>query len=259
MADKGGYIGRNPGDSSVTISRQTNEPTGVQTTFTFLSSYTPGLLDVYVNGSRLIDITDYSATDGSTVSLTTAAESGDVLEFVAYKAFNVSNLDSAPGNFTVENNLTVNGFISAGGSVTAPTFYGDGSGLTNVGMDTSVINSDTIDSGTLNITGLTTTTNQVQIRSTDSTPGRIDLYCEVSNAHYARIQSPPHSEFSGNVTAILPKISGDLIAGDTSSAIDQSVNTTGIITAASFSGSGENLTNLNIPAGFDELDAALFN
>ena len=63
MADRGGYIGRNPGDSSVTIARQTNEPTGVQTTFNFLSQYTPGLLDVYVNGSRLIDISDYSATE----------------------------------------------------------------------------------------------------------------------------------------------------------------------------------------------------
>lgn len=259
MADKGGYIGRNPGDSSVTIARQTNEPTGVQTTFSFLSQYTPGLLDVYINGSRLIDITDYSATDGSTISLTSAATSGDVLEFVAYKAFNIGSVESATSNFTVGNNLTVNGFISAGGSITAPTFHGDGSGLTNVGMDTSVINSDTIDSGTLNVTGLTTTTNQIQIRSTDSSPGRIDLYCEVSNAHYARIQAPPHAEYSGNVTAILPTISGDLIAGDTSTAINQSVNTTGIITASSFVGSGANLTNLNIPAGFNELDAALFN
>lgn len=36
-------------------------------------------------------------------------------------------------------------------------------------------------------------------------------------------------------------------------------NFTGIVTASSFSGSGANLTNLNIPAGFNELDAALFS
>ena len=30
MADKTGYIGRNPADSSVIIARQTFEPTGVQ-------------------------------------------------------------------------------------------------------------------------------------------------------------------------------------------------------------------------------------
>ena len=33
----------------------------------------------------------------------------------------------------------------------------------------------------------------------------------------------------------------------------------GIITATSFSGDGSALTNLNIPPGFSELDAALFN
>jgi len=37
------------------------------------------------------------------------------------------------------------------------------------------------------------------------------------------------------------------------------VEVTGIVTATSFSGSGENLTDLNIPSGFNELDAALFN
>ena len=47
MADKGGYIGRNPGDSAVTISRQTNEPTGVQTSFNFLSQYTSRRPGVY--------------------------------------------------------------------------------------------------------------------------------------------------------------------------------------------------------------------
>ena len=34
---------------------------------------------------------------------------------------------------------------------------------------------------------------------------------------------------------------------------------TGIITAAGFAGDGGDLTGLNIPAGFTELDAALFN
>ena len=38
-----------------------------------------------------------------------------------------------------------------------------------------------------------------------------------------------------------------------------SLNASGIVTATSFVGSGANLTNLNIPAGFNELDAALFS
>jgi len=37
-----------------------------------------------------------------------------------------------------------------------------------------------------------------------------------------------------------------------------SANVTGNVTATSFIGSGANLTNLNIPAGFDWRDASLF-
>ena len=37
------------------------------------------------------------------------------------------------------------------------------------------------------------------------------------------------------------------------------INVTGVVTATSFTGSGSGLTGLNIPAGFSELDAALFN
>lgn len=40
---------------------------------------------------------------------------------------------------------------------------------------------------------------------------------------------------------------------------DRNIQNVGIVTATSFSGSGENLTNLNIPAGFNELDSSLFN
>ena len=37
------------------------------------------------------------------------------------------------------------------------------------------------------------------------------------------------------------------------------IRVTGIVTAAGFAGDGGDLTGLNIPAGFTELDAALFN
>jgi uncharacterized protein YodC (DUF2158 family) len=36
------------------------------------------------------------------------------------------------------------------------------------------------------------------------------------------------------------------------------VNASGVVTASSFVGSGANLTNLNIPSSFVELDATLF-
>jgi hypothetical protein len=91
MADRNGYIGRAPGDSSVVVSRQIFSPTGVTTDFTFASGYTVGYLDLYLNGARLIEGPDYAATDGATISLISAAQNGDVLEGVAYKAFNLTD------------------------------------------------------------------------------------------------------------------------------------------------------------------------
>ena len=91
-------------------------------------------------------------------------------------------------------------------------------------------------SGTPNITvgSITNTTitgssnasfyNQIKLRSDDSTPARIDLYCEANNAHYLRLQAPPHSQFSGNPTVVLPNSAGTLLLSD---------------------GSGADLTNLN--------------
>ena len=131
MSARDGYIGRAPGDSSVIIAKQTFEPTGVQTNFTFTSGYTVGYLDVYINGARQINASDYTASDGSTVGLTTYATSGDVLELVAYKAFNLASVSSAAGDFSVGGDLTVSGTSNVG-VVTGGTYYGDGSNLSNV-------------------------------------------------------------------------------------------------------------------------------
>ena len=109
MAKNAGYLGRVPGDTSVIIAKQVHQPTGVQTDFTFASGYTVGYIDCYINGSRLIEPDDYTAADGSTVGLTTAATNGDVLELVAYKAFSVGNVTDAGANFSVGQNLTVTG------------------------------------------------------------------------------------------------------------------------------------------------------
>ena len=70
MPDRNGYIGRAPGDSSVVVARQTFEPSGVQTNFTFASGYRPGYIDAYLNGIRLVNAQDYTATDSSVVGLT---------------------------------------------------------------------------------------------------------------------------------------------------------------------------------------------
>ena len=50
MADKGGYIGRSPGDSNTIITRETFEPTGVQTNFTITAGYKVG----YIIGTLIL-------------------------------------------------------------------------------------------------------------------------------------------------------------------------------------------------------------
>ena len=117
---------------------------------------------------------------------------------------------------------------------------------------------ETVGTG-ISISGNTETRDLVSVKSTDGTPGRVDLYCEVSNAHYARLVAPAHSEFSGNVTATLPTKSGDIIVGNTGHIqITDSINTTGIITASSYRGDGSQLTGISA-GGFDFRDGSLFN
>ena len=126
----GGYLGRVPGNANIVIAKQVHQPTGLQTDFTFASGYTPGYMDVYINGSRLIHPDDYSAEDGSTVGLTTAAIAGDTLELVAYKAFNLGFINSSVADFNVGANLTVAGNATFNGTVTGATV-----GITSAGYN----------------------------------------------------------------------------------------------------------------------------
>ena len=67
------------------------------------------------------------------------------------------------------------------------------------------------------------------------TQSYVDFYCESSNAHYARLQAPAHSAFSGNITLTLPATT-DTVAGIaatqafTNKTITNSNNTVGIAT-----------------------------
>ena len=81
---KYGYIGNNPDNTPVIIARQSYTATADQTTFTFSAGYTPGYIDVYLNGVKLIDVSDYTASSGNTVVLISAAGADDVIEIVAY-------------------------------------------------------------------------------------------------------------------------------------------------------------------------------
>ena len=151
-----GYIGRNPGDSQVHIARQQFTPTGVTTDFTFTSGYTAGYVDVYINGAKILVGRDYTATNGSVVGLTSAAQNGDIVEIVAYKAFNVSNVSESNGNFTVGGILTVDDNTALSGQLEVTgvsTFAGAVENVVSAGIVTALGFSGNITGAAATFTG----------------------------------------------------------------------------------------------------------
>lgn len=88
--------------------------TAGQTTFTGNDSnansllYDVGFIDVYLNGIRL-DSTDFTATSGTSIVLTTAAALNDELNIVAYGTFSVASVN---GNNITDNTVGINKLTS---------------------------------------------------------------------------------------------------------------------------------------------------
>jgi len=76
------YIGNSPGVASQRVVTTVTASAG-QTVFTPQSGYTIGYLDVFLNGVKLVNGTDYTASNGTSVTLVSPAGSGDIVELVA--------------------------------------------------------------------------------------------------------------------------------------------------------------------------------
>jgi hypothetical protein len=73
-----------------TSERSVYTATSGQTTFS--ATYDVGYVDVYLNGAKLVATSDFTANDGVTVVLATGATTGDVIDIVAYAAFELANV-----------------------------------------------------------------------------------------------------------------------------------------------------------------------
>jgi hypothetical protein len=112
-----GYIGARA--SVVSSGAERKQTYAITTTTTSLTglAYTPTKVHVYHNGIRLVDGTDYTATDGETITLTTAAENGDEVVVISYATFQTSDTVSAANGGTFAGNVEHTGTLTASGAL----------------------------------------------------------------------------------------------------------------------------------------------
>ena len=166
-----GYIGNSPSDSSVRIARQKYSTSGSQTDFTFTAGYDPGYLEVYVNGIRQTEGTNFTANDGSTFSILNGIGAGNTVTAAAYKAFNLAQVSLS--DVTDVDDLTITGKISAGNGdvgiatinnsgidvgvgIVTGVFSGDGSALTGVASTDNITTSTPAEFQQINVSGIAT-------------------------------------------------------------------------------------------------------
>ena len=123
--------------SSIASKIVTASATAGQTSFTVTGGYNINQLAVFRNGVRLVNGSDYTAIDGATVTLISAANLNDTLEFQVFDTFQASDaILKASSSQTIDGSLSAVGGFNIGiqsagtnvttGVVTAFNFVGSG-------------------------------------------------------------------------------------------------------------------------------------
>ena len=110
--------------------------TADQTLFTVTGGYRINQLAVFRNGVRLVSGSDFTANDGSTVTLVTAANLNDTIEFQIFDDFRVADAINSSGDQSLDGSLSATGGFNIGiqsggtdiatGVITAINFIGAG-------------------------------------------------------------------------------------------------------------------------------------
>ena len=292
-----GYIGNDPAKSSVRIARQTYTTTGSQTDFTFSAGYDPGYIEIYVNGVRQTEGTNFTANDGSVFSILNGIGAGNTVTAAAYKAFNVASVSLS--EVTDVDDLSVTGQITGGtgyigintfnadgsvttGIITASSFVGDGSALTGVASTDNIITGTaatfnsvvkvgtgiTLDATSgivtatgVNVTGVATASkfdgNATGLTGTPDLTIRNITGVAATFTGVLTYEDVTNVDSVGVVTARGGFEIGASGVGGTITAVGNA-EIAGIMTATEFHGSGANLTNLPASGDSNDITASLF-
>jgi len=101
------------------VDRATLSLTSAQQTFSVSNGYDTGAIDVYLNGVKLADGTDFTATNGTSFVLTEAAASGDIVQYTTYDRLTTNGLVSDSGD-TMTGDLTINANLAVTGTIDSP-------------------------------------------------------------------------------------------------------------------------------------------
>ena len=160
-------------------------------TTVFPHTYDAGYVDVYLNGIKL-QPADFTATNGTSVTLGSAAQTNDTVSLVGYGTFELSNFAIGSAN-----NVDTTGHLTGHALVYNGTNYVP----SDQGIETHLGGDGTND-------GVSISDGLIEMRTGGSSPAQIDMYCEVNNAHKVSIKAPAHANYSGNVNFTLPTSNG---------------------------------------------------
>ena len=210
-----GYLGnQSTFTGSQNNKRISSIATAGQTLFTVNGGYNINQLDVYLNGVKLAVQRDFTAIDGTTVTLLSAASDNDILEFVVFENFAVNNVLTPDGDQTLTGNLIVTGsLVGAYASTAGVASFAQGLlGTPDITLNSLFINE----------------------------------FVDTKNGEFSGIVTA-RSHFDGNITGTAATFTGNVTIGGTLTYDDvTNIDSIGLITARSgieVTGGGINISS----------------
>ena len=233
--------------------------------------------DFYVRNSAGTELKIGAVDDGAvtlyydgSAKLATKSDGVDITGELQSDSLDVDGNADISGNLVLGGNLTISGTTTTVNSTTldvadlnitvgknaTTSAATDGAGLTFGAWSSGTIptltwnhsNTYLTSNKTFNVGGSSGSSLGVGYLSlkNSGTQSYIDFFCETGNAHYARLQAPAHSAFSGNITLTLPATTDTLVGRTTT---DTLTNKT--LTSPTINGTISSASDLTFDLGAD--------